>query len=97
MLITSILLLLSAVAVGIRAPGKTFIHKFLLGIDILVATLIWGRGDITISARAGLAHRAGKKWGTWLCRALDIIETNHCELAIEADRQRAQYALKELK
>lgn len=43
----------------------------------------------TISARAGLARRKGKMWGCIICRLLDFIERDHCELAIAADAARA--------
>ena len=33
----------------------------------------------TISSRAELARRDGKRWGCWLCGILDRIQTDHCK------------------
>ncbi len=65
-------------------------------LDILVAGWIWRQYDITISAECGLALRKETPpiWaivvGRWF---LNMIEANHCELAICADRLRAKMVL----
>ncbi len=66
-------------------------------LDILVAGWLWREYDITISAHAGLALRLETPpiWAIVLGRwVLNKIEANHCELAVAADYERAQLALK---
>jgi hypothetical protein len=50
-----------------------------LGFDCTASALFGGDGKTTISKRAGLARRAGKRWGCVLCKLLDAIQANHCE------------------
>jgi hypothetical protein len=38
-----------------------------------------GRFNQTLSYRAALAMLAKKRWGCWLCEALDVVVPNHCE------------------
>lgn len=51
----------------------------------------------TISARAATARNHGHRWGCWLCKMLDWIETNHCDEAIANDRRRAEAVIDDLK
>ena len=68
---------------------KKYIVNILISVDQLVNTLIGGDPDETISSRAGKQVRdnAKKKGGGWywLCRALHVIDKNHCIDAIEND------------
>lgn len=41
-----------------------------------------GDEDKTISHRAALARRAGRRWGCVLCRVLDAIDPNHCDKSV---------------
>jgi len=77
---------------------KGYVFKFLLYIDILFESLIWRDPGITISARCGLALRHGNPW-FWckLGKALNWIEKDHCEMAIQNDIDRAEKAIKILK
>ena len=44
-----------------------------------------GRVNETISARAAKANNAGRKWGCVLCKLLNAIQTNHCQIALSND------------
>jgi hypothetical protein len=67
-------------------------------VDILLCGWIWRDYDITISSMAGLAMRAIRPplWAHLLHVLLNRIQANHCELAIQADIERCQQALKML-
>lgn len=67
----------------------------LRSIDLFVAGIIWRDYDITISAHCGLELRkpSPRLWARLLGAVLNKIQTNHCELAIAADKERAQGAL----
>jgi hypothetical protein len=64
-------------------------------IDILFCGWIWRDYDVTISSMTGLELRnpAPRWWARWLGWVLNHIQTNHCELAITADIERANQAL----
>jgi hypothetical protein len=38
-----------------------------------------GRVDQSLSQRADIAWKAGKRWGCILCKLLDWVQKNHCE------------------
>jgi hypothetical protein len=42
-----------------------------------------GKVDTTISARAARARNAGRRWGCVLCRLLDWVQTDHCDIALK--------------
>ena len=50
--------------------------------DQLANTAFGGDPDETISSRAGMARRDGKRWACILCRLLDRFDPNHCEKSI---------------
>lgn len=64
-------------------------------VDILLCGWIWRDYDVTISSMTGLELRkaAPRWWARWLGAFLNWIQTNHCELAIIADTERANQAL----
>ena len=64
-----------------------YVWNVLIGIDQLANAILFGDPDETISSRLGKRARSGKKdWVTrFLCWALDKIDRNHCEDAIEED------------
>lgn len=73
--------------------------KLAIAVDILFASFLWDKPDVTISSLCGLALRANPKVRTfngYLGRILNKIQPNHCELAIQFDIQRAQDILKVL-
>lgn len=41
----------------------------------------------TISARAGRARTAGRRWGCVLCRLLDTLDRDHCARAAVVERK----------
>ena len=51
----------------------------LVGFDQTVNALTGGSEDQTISARAYEAQGKGKAWGCTLCKALDLIDKDHCK------------------
>lgn len=67
-------------------------------LDILLCGWIWRTYDITISSMTGLELRNNvpKKWAVILGWVLNHIQANHCELAIQADIERAMFALGKL-
>lgn len=65
---------------------KRYLWNLFIALDQLANAMIGGDPDETISSRAGKAARRGRWWGCILCRLLDLLEKNHCELSIEADR-----------
>jgi hypothetical protein len=69
---------------------KKYIHNTLVGFDQFCNTLIGGKPDETISARAGRAAQAGKLWGKVLCGGLNLIQKNHCTKAEAGDEVRSE-------
>lgn len=53
--------------------------RILVGLDCATSATFGGDGHTTISRRAYLAEKAGKRWGCVLCKILDRIQENHCE------------------
>lgn len=58
--------------------GQRFVH-IALGLDNAASACFGGDGFVTISHRAKLARRTGKRWGCVLCRILDSLQKDHCE------------------
>lgn len=75
--------------------NRGYFVTVLRSIDLFVACLIWKDYDITISSFTGLEMRKAypRRWARALNWFLDKLETNHCELAIEADITRASKSL----
>lgn len=66
-----------------NSPRFLYVAK---GFDCAASAVFGGDGKTTISRRAGLAARAGRRWGCVLCRLLDHIDRDHCERAVTTDR-----------
>lgn len=66
--------------------GSDRAQRLAVAFDQLANTAFGGNEDETISSRAGKAARKGKPWGCVLCKVLDWVQPNHCELSIEPDR-----------
>lgn len=81
--------------VAVAPYSRGYVVLFLRMIDIAVQTLVWRDYDITISAQCGLEMRKAQpaRWARALNWFLNLCESNHCELAIAADRERARAAL----
>lgn len=84
--------------IGDEPYGNTYVFIVLLTLDLAVAALVRREYGITISSYTGLELRKEqpKAWAIWLGAFLVLCQTNHCEEAIAADRERAQYAQKVL-
>ena len=84
------------VTFGAFAKATSWSHRFAVAVDILTASIVWSTYDVTISSRCGWALRVPTRWNfllCWLGVILNHVEKNHCELAIQADRDRALLAL----
>lgn len=81
------------VAIGAVAHAGTILHTISLAIDMLVQGIIWNAPiGVTISSRAGLAARNGRKLGATIINLL-ALNQQHCEQAITGDIARARAAL----
>lgn len=70
----------------------TYSHTLAIAVDMATASIFWNRADVTVSSLCGLELR--KASGNWflrgLGRALNHLQSGHCESAIAADRARGQ-------
>ncbi len=75
--------------------NNTYTMVLARAVDIFACTLIWRDYDVTISSMCGLELRRVKPalWARLLGGLLNTLQTNHCELAILADLQRAKNTL----
>jgi len=75
-------------------------HGIAVSIDYGLEMLFYWRdkAPMTLSSRAGLALRAGKRWApsALLGRLLNWIDPGHTDAAIAADIARANNAIKQL-
>lgn len=67
--------------------------RVLIALDRLANVILFGRLGETVSARAGRACRAGKRWGKTVCGILSWFQDDHCAVAIELDRRLAEELL----
>lgn len=66
--------------------------EILIAIDQLINTLVGGRADETLSARAHRMREKKHKWWGWTARAIDMLffwQDGHCKQAYESELQRA--------
>lgn len=75
--------------------NKAYVICIARCVDICIGGWLWRDYDITISAQCGLAMRRERPplWARWLGWFLNTLETDHCELAITCDYERAQAAM----
>lgn len=59
-----------------------YIQNILIGVDETGNAIAGGDGQETISSRSAKACRAGKPWGIYMCKFLNIFQKGHCELAL---------------
>lgn len=57
-----------------------------LGFDRLVNAALNGDVRHTISYRAAVAEKEGRRWGCVLCRMLDKLDRDHCSKSLEANQ-----------
>ena len=77
------------------STSSTWMHKVLVGADMLAGLVIYLPYDVTISSYAGLVRDHGLKVDNpefWIALAniLDRLQANHVRDAIIADMQRAR-------
>ncbi len=62
---------------------------WLIAVAIDDAGNVAGNGSIgqTISSRAAQARQAGRKWGCFLCKVLDVAQPGHCAKALTDPEQ----------
>jgi hypothetical protein len=83
-----------SVFVGIFAGTSTWMRHVAVCFDYFWNVVIGGQLGVTISARAGVAHVDGKKWGKNMVMGLNQIEIDHCQLAIQGDIDRAKEVIR---
>jgi hypothetical protein len=65
-----------------NAKLKRFLVNLAVMVDEVGNTLTGGSPNETISSRAGKAQAEGKRWGCVLCKLLNKIQKNHCQIAM---------------
>jgi hypothetical protein len=73
------------------ASMKKYIFQFLIAIDQVFNTLLFGYADETLSARAWRAEQKGKFFGKVFRPTIDFImffHVEHCKLAHESEVKR---------
>ncbi len=65
-----------------------YILSVLLALDQFINAVLGGYPTETISYRAAFAAQRGKRWGCVVCRVLEWVIPNHCDLqnTSKADR-----------
>lgn len=69
---------------------QAYLFRVAVAGDDLANVAMDGMDGMTISARAGYARAAGKRWGCILCGILDWIQRDHCAKAMDNDIARAR-------
>lgn len=62
-----------------------YVINLAIALDQLGNTMTGGAPDETISSRAGRAAVMGRWWGRVLCWGLGVLDSGHCEKAIQAE------------
>lgn len=70
--------------------GKGYISRVLVSIDQAANVILGGNPDETISARTGRDAARGYAWARVVQWALNNIQPDHTNLAIEHDEERAE-------
>lgn len=68
------------------------IFQVLIALDQLLNTLLCGRADETLSARAHRMRMKRHKWWGWTARCIDLLffwQADHCKTAYESELRRA--------
>ncbi len=60
------------------SPGQRY-WRIALGLDQSANAAFGGSEDMTISTRAALARKEGRRWGCVLCKLLDSVDKGHCD------------------
>lgn len=59
------------------------------GLDRLVNALFGGSDEETISYRAAKRAAEGGRFGCLVCRLLDLVQRDHCRIALDTDNKGA--------
>lgn len=79
------------------AAVMKWLQRLLIYADVFLCAALLGDPDMTISARCGLALRAGRPRALcWIARALNWAFPGHTDSAISSDVRRAIHALQRL-
>lgn len=90
-----VMLSITVLCITNRIADSNYIHKAMLYIDIFLCALITRNPDMTISARCGLyCRRHPPLFWFLLGKCLEALQKGHLEMAIAADKARAEDALK---
>lgn len=76
---------------------KKWFWRVVIAFDHFANAIFRGLPGQTISARAYTARQDRKVWGCVLCRFLDWLEADHCEMAAVNDIKRAEAVVADLK
>lgn len=66
-----------------------YFWNVLIAIDQLVNTIFGGDPDETVSSRSG-KRQEEQLWAKYLCKLLNIFESEHCKKSIEEDEGKNQ-------
>jgi hypothetical protein len=69
-----------------RTRGYRYLWNNLIALDQVINTLLGGDPDETMSSRLGKHSRQSCVACYWICRALHLLEAEHCAKSIERDR-----------
>jgi hypothetical protein len=85
--------------IGDQCVRNNYLYKILLFLDLFISALAFRDPDVTISAETGLAMQRAKPplWAKLLNGFLNLIQKDHCHLAIQDDIERAQTAIEYLR
>lgn len=94
-LVLCVLVTLAVLCITNRIADTNYVHKVMLYIDIFACALLTRNPDMTLSARCGLYCRHDPPL-FWLIlgKLLEALQRGHLEMAIKADLDRAQTAVK---
>lgn len=64
---------------SLRSRVLAYALSVAIGLDVLLASILFGTRYQTVSEVSARASRDGKTWGVVLCALLDLADPNHCE------------------
>jgi len=77
------------VIVGIWAKSWTLANRVAMATDMLAATVILGRYDVTISTWSAVEAQRGNRVASILIAVLEKLDRQHGDWAVTHDRERA--------
>ena len=73
-----------------ETAGEGYVHRVLVASDIFANVVMGGYPDETISSRCARGALAGRWWGVWMSRFLNLFQRDHGADAMAGDRERAK-------